>query len=225
MLYLDASKLRANQLIEIELIDENNHDRGALRYPSRIEDIGTEYMSLAAPIHNSILLTIRPGQPIQVTLRVKQFNYMFETRVVSRRANPIPLLIVEKPSKIISVQQKREYVRLPINLPVKYQLLDTKATNPIMQGQTIDISAGGLLFIAADELQQSDILELEITLTDQEIIRCTAKVIRVSIEEVDRLKRFKLAVGYEDITEAQRDQIFKFIFDKQREWIRKGLIE
>ena len=222
---MDASKLKANQLIEIELIDENHRDKGTLRYPSRIEDIGTEYLSLAAPIHNSILLNIRPGQPIQVMLRVKESNYMFETKVISRRANPIPLLIVEKPSEIKSIQQKREYVRLSINLSVRYQLLDTEKTTAIMQGQTIDISAGGLLFIAPHELQQNDRLELEITLANQDIIRCIAQVVRVSIEEVNQLKRFKVAVGYEDITEAQRDKIFKFIFDKQREWIRKGLIE
>jgi c-di-GMP-binding flagellar brake protein YcgR len=222
---LDVSKLKTNQLIEIELIDENNRDKGVLKYPSRIEDIGTEYLSLAAPIQNSILINIRPGQPIQVIFRIKQFNYMFETRVVSRRANPIPLLIVEKPSGIKSVQQKREYVRLSINLPLRYQLLDTDNITPIIQGYTIDISAGGLLFITPHELLRSNQLELEITLNDEEIIRCTAKVVRVSIEEIDCLKRFKVAVGYEDITEAQRDKIFKFIFDKQREWIRKGLIE
>ncbi|MGI5880159.1 MAG: flagellar brake protein [Syntrophomonadaceae bacterium] len=222
---MDVSKLKTNQLIEIELIDENNRDKGVLKYPSRIEDIGTEYLSLAAPIQNSILINIRPGQPIQVIFRIKQFNYMFETRVVSRRANPIPLLIVEKPSGIKSVQQKREYVRLSINLPLRYQLLDTDNITPIIQGYTIDISAGGLLFITPHELLRSNQLELEITLNDEEIIRCTAKVVRVSIEEIDCLKRFKVAVGYEDITEAQRDKIFKFIFDKQREWIRKGLIE
>ncbi len=222
---MDASILKTNQLVEIELIDERNQDKGSLKYPSRIEDSGTEYLSLAAPIHNSILLNIRPGQTIQVTLRVKQINYIFDTVVVSRKDNPIPVLIVKKPSELKTIEQKREYVRLPINLPIRYILLDPEKSNNIMHGQTIDISAGGVLFIVQDKLQQGDRLELELILKKREVIRCTAKVIRVFLEEVDKLKRIKVAVEYEDITEIQRDKIFKFIFDKQREWIRKGLIK
>ena len=36
---MDASILKTNQLVEIELIDERNQDKGSLKYPSRIEDV------------------------------------------------------------------------------------------------------------------------------------------------------------------------------------------
>ena len=71
-------------------------------------------------------------------------------------------------------------------------------------------------------LQKDQRIELELQLPDQDALYCKARVIRVW----DRKREtddFRVAVEFYDITDRIKDRIFKFIFQKQREWIKKGL--
>ncbi len=92
----------------------------------------------------------------------------------------------------------------------------------IYQGNTLDISAGGLLMTTRALLKKDQMIELELQLPDQDSVFCKSRVIRVW----DRKREtddFRVAIEFENITDRQKDKIFKFIFQKQREWIKKGL--
>lgn len=212
--------IKINQLVEIEMED------GDIKtyLPSRIEEITDLHLYLATPMKKGIVLVMRTGREIRVIFRYKNSTYGFDTQVLGRRHHPIPVLIVAKPEEIFSVQQKRNYVRLAVALPVRFRIVSEAEEEKIEAGTTIDISAGGAMFITSAKIKLTDQLEFELQLSEDESICCGAQVVRL-LNNPERISGMQVAVEFDNITEGQRDRIFKFVFNKQREWIRKGLIE
>lgn len=214
---MNPDKLRINQLIEIELSEGDKSEY----LPSRIEEIKDNYLYVSMPMRKGTLLPMRIGQEIRVLMRHKNGMVGFLTRVVGRKREPIPYLIITKPERIVPVNQKREYVRLNVSLPVRFRVIDEEEAQ-IEEGVTIDISAGGALVSTRAEVKAGQKMEIEIVLSPGNIFSCQAHAIR-TFEKRANENAIWVAVEYNDISEADRDRIFKFIFEKQREWIKKGI--
>jgi c-di-GMP-binding flagellar brake protein YcgR len=214
---MNPDKLRINQLIEIELSEGDKSEY----LPSRIEEIKDNYLYVSMPMRKGTLLPMRIGQEIRVLMRHKNGMVGFLTRVVGRKREPIPYLIITKPERIVPVNQKREYVRLNVSLPVRFRVIDEEEAQ-IEEGVTIDISAGGALVSTRAEVKAGQKMEIEIVLSPGNIFSCQAHAIR-TFEKRANENAIRVAIEYDDITEAYRDRIFKFIFEKQREWIKKGI--
>lgn len=223
---MKVENIKVNQLVEIEI----DSDTPSANLPSRIEEIKDEYIYVSMPIKKAVLFPLRIGQEIKIIIRYQQSLFAFKTNVVGRRREPIPVLIINKPESIQRINQKREYVRLEASLTIRFRILELvkglegDKESTIYQANTMNISAGGVLFSTRQKLKTSDTIEIELQLPEQEPILCKAKIVRVFAQ--DRVtSEAKVAVEFDDITESQRDRIFKYIFDKQREWIKKGLVE
>ncbi len=210
--------LKINQLVEIELKEGD-----ASEYlPSRIEEIKEKYLYISMPMRKGALLPMRIGQEIQVMMRHRNSTVGFLTKVVGRRGGSLPYLIITKPERIVPVNQKREYVRLNISLPVRFRVIDEEGSQ-IQEGVTIDISAGGILLSTQAEVKGGQNIEIEIQLTPKNIFSSHAHIIRVFEKDKKDKNTTRVAIEYDGINEAHRDKIFKFIFEKQREWIKKGI--
>ncbi len=214
--------IKINQLLEIEAEGEKG------RLASRVEEIKDDYLFISMPMKKGALVPLWPGQEINLVFRDKHGSVGGVSRVVSRRREPLPHLIVTRPQKLVPINQKREFVRLPVSLNVRFKVVkqdsQVKPEEPpeIQEGMTIDLSAGGLLLTTKALLEAGQLLELKVELSENESIYCKASVVRV-FPRKHQNEDWKVAIIFEDINERQRDRIFKFIFDKQREWIKKGL--
>lgn len=217
---MKVDDLKINQLIEVET--EYNGQKVLLS--SRIEGIEDENLMIAAPIRHGIPLLLSSGAEIVVQFRVRDTLYYFDSVVSGRRLRPVPVWIISKPAGIERMAQKRHSVRLCISLPVQFQYLD-RNDDTIYQGLTVDISAGGILFSSSQTFIPGERIKVEMELGEQNKISSIARVVRGFDKDEDALRGYRVAVQFEDITENQRDKIFKFVFDKQREWIRKGLLD
>jgi c-di-GMP-binding flagellar brake protein YcgR len=210
--------LKINQLVEIELKEGD-----ASEYlPSRIEEIKEKHLYISMPMRKGALLPMRIGQELQVILRHRNSTVGFLTRVAGRRREPLPYLIITKPERIVPVSQKREYVRLNVSLPVRFRVVNEEG-GQIQEGVTIDISAGGALFSTQAEVKAGQEMEIQIQLTPENTFSCLAHAIRIFEKGTKDKNAIRVAIEYNGINEAQRDKIFKFIFEKQREWIKKGI--
>jgi len=212
--------LRVNQLIEVEMI----YDGEKVVLSSRIEDIRDDYLLIAAPIRHGIPLIMPSGSEVMVQFWVRDTLWGFNSVVSGRRLRPVPMWIIKKPVEIVRIPQKRQSVRLSVSLPIQFQYLD-RNDDSVYKGLTVDISAGGVLFSSSQPCTPGESIKVELELTEKDKISSVARVVRCSDKSEDALRRYRVAIQFEDITENQRDRIFKFIFDKQREWIRKGLLE
>lgn len=217
---MKVKDLKINQLIEIEV----NQGEKTEYLPSRIEEIKEKYIYISMPMRKGALLPMRLGEEIKIILRQKNGTFGFFTKIAGRRREPIPYLIIDKPERFISVNQKREFVRLEVNLSVRFRVVDGDNRGPIEEGMTIDISAGGILFSTQADIKAGQKIEMELQLSDKESFFSQAHAIRVFERGKHEKNSVRVAIEYDDISESQRDRIFRFIFEKQREWIQKGIL-
>lgn len=211
--------LRLNQLVEIEYPIGSKKNVEYL--PSRIEGKSDQYLYLAVPIRKGELVPLRIGSELKVVFTTKKNTYLFETQITNRQREPIPILEVEKPSELIKIQ-RRSYVRLPVNLDVTFTILPDEVEH---KGITLDISAGGVLLQTKTKLEKGQVLNFKLNLPKREAILCKARVLRILHKAKKETENNKVAIEFVNINESKKDKIFNYIFEKQREWIQKGLLE
>jgi len=211
--------IRINQLVEIEL-------QSGERLPSRIEETTAKYLHISMPIRQAALLPLAVGEDIRLVFRFKHSTFACSCQVMGRRREPIPCLIVNRPQFLERINQKREYVRLAVNLPLQFRLIkegEESEERPVLEGVTFDISAGGMLFTTNYSLQAGQEIEVQLDLPDLESVFTIGRVVRV-FEPHLRGETRRIAVEFTNISDVQKDRIFKYIFSKQREWIKRGIV-
>ncbi len=210
--------LGVNQLIEVEI--EYNEKKAI--FASRVEGIKDTSILIAAPIRKGILLMPSNGLEIIIQFRQRDTLWGFKSQVLAKRLRPIPVWLIKKPLSFVKVAQKRNWVRLDISLPLNFEYLD-RDDDKKYQGFTVDISAGGLLLSSSYQCHAAERLKIELFLKEEKPVSLVARVVRAFDKDEKALHGYRVALEFEDISEIQRDRIFKFVFNKQRENIRKGL--
>lgn len=215
---MQVQELSINQLIEVSVNDEDS----LYQYlPSRIEEITEDYIYISAPMYKGEILPLRVGQEIKINFIKKDHSYMFNTLIQDRQLTPIALLKLRKAEQITEVQ-RRKWVRIPTSVGICFR--DENEQLEVIEGMSIDISGGGVLFSTPYPVEKDQVLELEIKLPEREAIFCKGKVLRIIKDNNKVNKNYQVVVEYYDITEGQRDRIVAYLFEKQREWLRKGLL-
>lgn len=215
--------IRINQLIHVEL---ENKDHSHMRLPSRVEEVGDKYFVISMPMKKGSLIPLNVGQEITIVVESKFGLFGAQTRILARHREPIPTLVVARPSEFVSMGQRREYVRLEINLPVQFALSELPGASnepTYREGTTCDISAGGIFLISRVLLNPGQLIHLRFDLEDGEHIDCLGRVIR-SMKDSLGGKSFGAGIEFINLADGQRESIFRFLFSKQREWIQKGLL-
>jgi c-di-GMP-binding flagellar brake protein YcgR len=220
---VNAPDLKVNQLVTIEVI---NREEGLDKLPSRIEEILETTIHISMPMKRGKLLLIQNGAKVSLIFTTQNGVFSASSKVLSRLNDPIPILVVEKPQGFLNVAQKREHVRLDISLPVYYELEDTEFAwnvKEMIKGTTSNVSVGGLYFNTFEQVETGQRLKLEVHLSDKDIMNCNASVRRV--QDINPQKNVVgVGVQFFDIGKNEVDSLYKFIFSKQRDWNRKGLL-
>ena len=215
--------LRVNQVITIEVLDSQN-DFGKM--PSRIEEILENTIHISMPMKHGKLLLLHDGDKVSIVFSTNKGVFSAFSTVIQRMNDTVPILVVEKPQDFINLSQKREHVRLDISLPVFYVLEDAELLSymrGLIEGTTHNVSAGGLFFRTTGVLEEGQKLKLKVHLSDKDIMNCNADIRRVH-EEKSRDQGIGVGVEYYDIKQNDVDNMYKFIFSKQRDWRKKGLL-
>ncbi|MEN6349773.1 MAG: flagellar brake protein [Syntrophomonas sp.] len=213
--------LKINQLIHIEIEDPEGYID---RLPSRIEGISGKHLCIAMPTRHGALVPLRLGQEATIIINDRSGMLSAVTRVLGRQREPIPVVFVELPEEFDNIAQRREFVRLEISMPIRFDPHTESASGaPAWEpGIVIDLSAGGMLFVSRLKLEDGQLINLCLNLGDGEL-SCKAQVVRCTRTDADA-QTYGIAVKFVEITDHLRDHIVGFIFAKQREWIKKGLI-
>lgn len=216
---MKPDKIKINHLIEIEVELEPEK---ILNLPSRVEGMDENHLYISVPMYRGEIIPLRTGQSVKIYLNEKEMTYAFTTPILGRRWQNIPLLVIQKPEAFIKIQ-RRNYMRLPVKLDLYFRI--TGDESDFKKGETIDISGGGVLFVTEENVEERQILEVELYLPNRKPFFCRAKVIRLLEKAKKKGDKNKVAVEYYEMTEGKRDKIINYIFEKQREWIRKGLFQ
>ncbi len=212
--------IRINQLIEVT-VDEANTEYHSMA--SRIEGVDRDFFHISVPTYRGSVLPLSLGTHLLVSMIHRGDVFRFNTVISGRKRDPIPMLTIKKPDDLHKIQ-RRYWVRLAATLPVKMSVI--KESNEEVHestAQTIDISGGGLLLMTSQPLEVGQVLNMQIELHSNEVFGCKGKVIRSFRDDNTGKGNLKTAIEFIEISERSRDRIVKFIFERQREWIKKGV--
>ncbi|AZR73857.1 hypothetical protein BBF96_10940 [Anoxybacter fermentans] len=219
------SELTINTKIEIEVEDPNFEGK----YFSRVMDINDKELHIMAPAVNGELIPFRLNTPIIVTYVGERALYSFKSIILRRFKEPIPGFALRLPAEVKRIQ-RREFVRLEINIPLYYRLIDESEKIPLesdssgsrqyIKTYTLDISGGGVRFYSDEIMEVNSNLEIKLGLKGIEEEVIFGKIVRNQEKEEGG---YEVGVAFESISSSVQDRIIGWIFDKQRELIRKGL--
>lgn len=215
--------LKVNQLVEIEVGEDPNNKNS---YRSRVEGMGDEGIYLAIPIENGSLISIHPGEVIRVNYQVKRdVNqvqiFSFIASVKSRQREPLPLMLIGYPETVTRIQ-RRNYLRVPVKLKVK--LYQEMAPENQWDGETVDLSGGGCLIRTKIPSEVGDEVRVSFAIPKGPNYDIGSTVVRVEAKDEVGKPCYMVAVRFDNITERERDQIIRFLFEKQRESLKRRLI-
>jgi len=213
--------LKTNQLVEVAII---NHQEPTL-YKTRVEGITKDQIYIGIPIVNGALLPVYQGEKVQVSYQVKKeynqvITYSFTSLVHSREKSPVPVMVLGLPDKVHKAQ-RRNYLRIPVELLCNWRIPEDDTFH---KGIVIDLSGGGCLLKTQQELSEGSKIQLELTLPDKPTLVLNAQAVRVLNRDDKSNIVYHIGLEFENIRENHRDVIVKYLFDLQRESIKKRRI-
>ncbi|RNC29548.1 MAG: Flagellar brake protein YcgR [Candidatus Dichloromethanomonas elyunquensis] len=204
--------------VSVELVVYEGEYKG--KYRTRIEEVGKRILSVGVPVVDGQFIPLREGTRLNVIFADELSAYSFSSSIIKRIALPIPTFIIEFPNKIEKIQ-RRKFVRVPLIRSLKYRIIEKEGISDEKSGYMIDLSGGGLLFNAQENLPSKAIILLK-TLIGTGDMEIPGIVIRSQREDGKDL--FKVSVQFYEISEKTRDKIIQYVFEIQREMRKKGLV-
>lgn len=204
--------------LSIEIIVREGEYQG--RYRTKIEEVGIRILSIGVPVSRGQFIPLREGTRLEVFFTQDATAYTFSSVIIKRIALPIPTFIIEYPVKIDRIQ-RRQYVRIPIVMPFKFQIVEPEGLGQEKRGYTIDMSGGGVMFKYKERIPEKTLLIIYLKIEDEDM-ELPATVVRYT-KETER-NHYKICVEFKDISERTRDKIIRYLFNIQRQMREKGLV-
>jgi c-di-GMP-binding flagellar brake protein YcgR len=214
-------------------------------FASRIEDIRRGSYILEMPIRQSGNISLNKGDNVVVTYNKADSIYTFKASVLDLFEED-GAVAIEKKSEATRVQ-RRKFIRLDISGQMTLRALNSGAgqergLGPEIAGTLLNISAGGLLFECAEELEAESLIVLSFSLKSKHSLNNILAVIKrcegsrgegylIGAEFITRglykehglekLEEF-LPSGCGTFDENLQKLVLRFIYDQQIESKKKG---
>jgi len=190
------------------------------KYRTRIEEVGEDSLSIAALFHNGEVVPLHEGTKVKFTFWDEVATYSFEGKIKQRIAGSIAMFVLELPDSVAKVQ-RRNFVRVPALYPLSFQSVTKEGLSDPQEGTMVDLSGGGMCFLTNERVERKSLLYVVLTLPKGEV-KSPVHVWRA--EKIGNSKSYTVSVEFHDISERDRDQIIRCVFDIQRALRKKGLV-
>lgn len=175
-----------------------------------LEVIDEKNYTVAVPISKGVIVTLMNGTTVDVLYMVEEAGmYRFEAKIVSKSRTNVPTMHIRKIGDLIK-DQRRNHFRVSLILPIKIR----QSTNfQEIEAYCKDLSGGGMRFVCSQEFNDNEILGVDFLLNGFRF-SLQMKMIRKfpSVEP----GTFEAAGEFMNISEADRNEIIGYLFEKQR---------
>ncbi len=208
------------------ILEPANTDRTE-KYKCRLVETGEKELYIDYPIHLETNKTVflLNGTQLKVNFVTSEGSvYMFQSEIVGRKKEQVPMLILHLPSKEQMIKiQRRQFVRVDTNVDTAVHPLH----NDFLPFTTVttDISAGGAAIIAPKTIifHEGNSLEVYLVLHLQNgeyyYPRLKGKVIKVyGYNETNN----KVSLQFHEMNSTDRQIILRFCYDVQLSLKKKG---
>jgi c-di-GMP-binding flagellar brake protein YcgR len=224
-------------------------------YITRVEDVSGDAITVVCPMSQGEIVPLRKGSKVTVTYIRDRALLAFDADVIQRIRSEVPRLRLTPPREIVRVQRRsflRMSAAFPVMYAPVGTNQDANEVVPTYRAESVDISAGGLRIRPIDVavgVRFGSYVRVEFSLPGEEDQHydLIAQVMRIeqsesaegafpstedvatrgnTVDEVaDQRHRYRLAVRFVDISQPAQDRIMRFVFERERELIERGVIE
>lgn len=215
----EVDGLKVTQTVAISVRSEG----GWIQAACKVLDITDRQIAVTPPPVPDYAWKFPPGTTVQVDYQDAVARYHFSTEVIGFQTDRIETVILRRPERVDRIQ-RRDHVRLEIMIPARFRLTTEQGGALVaVPGEpadtvTHDISAGGCRLQVSEPVPPGTILEIELSLRDQGVLRLLGRVVRLHEEKRDEegLPPLRyVGVEWVGVPERERDRIMAFIFQEQ----------
>lgn len=196
------------------------------RFPSLVLDYTEEKeLIVGVPVKRGVELHMHTGEPIGVELVEANGIWLHETVILRRTSANPPSLVLEWPHESKRTQRRND-VRVEVLRRAKLRMIGSRGSlGDALEGTTVDVSAGGVRLSLPESVPPQTEVEVELDLPEVGTVRADGQVVRWGeIVRPGSASRFWVAVEFTRVDAAVRRELTKFVFNVQREQIRKGVV-
>jgi c-di-GMP-binding flagellar brake protein YcgR len=216
--------LQLGDFIYLHKLNENKK-----RYRCKVEGLDGKHISVTYPVELSTSKTefFVDGTSFlcEFTTQIQQ-AFEFQTTVVGRVRDQLPLLILENPGKEgLRKIQRREFLRVESSLDVAIQPLHNDFEP--FTSVSVDISAGGTAVLIQQTHNIEQVKEVIAWLSlpmlsgDIAYLKVLCKVVRFI--EGDAYAKPRVSLQFVDLDDKQQQIITKYCFEQQVSSRKKGI--
>ena len=198
-------------------------------YKSSIQDIGEDYIGISTPIANGKYAPLIRNEQITVIYYDENNLYGFNTSVIGRRMDKIPIILLAMPKDIKKIQ-RRKFFRVSLLKNVEYLKVDPNISDSTFnrliknleafnKGLIIDLSGGGLKLKTKEEVKVEDRFIIKIPL-EYENVFVISDCIRAFRDINTNL--YVSGFSFFNIERNTQDKIIAYIFGIMREQMKKS---
>lgn len=189
-------------------------------YSTRIESVKENFIILKIPKVNGLYLPVETDEELLLKHYREGATFEAESTVNLRNDDRDPPTIVVSIPEEVKRIQRRDFVRVPCDIPVTVRVLqagpgDTGETlSGSVSGAIKDISAGGVQVECPEALPLDSEVEVVFTLphTETTMNEVFARVVRESDSEEPP---HVLGLEFTSITENKRNDIIQYVYERQ----------
>lgn len=236
---MDNLRSMLENVTDIELALEAGPDKRISLKSELVEIVTDEKIAISIPSYNGRRYPLDVGKHLKVYFKKEDVGVCnFSGLVVARKLEDhTPLLFIQAVSAV-EKQQRRDYFRLSVITDVIFKLQSgVVIEKQVNNGKVIDveiptyrevavvtrdISGGGLRAMVGERIEMGSQILVDILL-DNERIAVKAEVVRCQLFD-DTVKRYDCGLRFLEVEEKDRSRIIAFIFEKQRNLRKKGLV-
>ncbi|RQD67775.1 MAG: hypothetical protein D5S00_09735 [Tindallia sp. MSAO_Bac2] len=209
--------LSAGDKVDIEIENKNNPVDSKVLY-SQVLELAEDSFYISVPMTKGFEYPLRTNQKLNIIFFNDKGVYTFRGecrgKVKIENLDAYEIVRLSEPKK----KQRREFFRLKYMIKVSLKSLEK---DTIANALTLDLSGGGLKVLTDRSFYVGEKIEATLFLEEGDVTVASV-VVRAHKRSED--KRFELGIKFHDIGEQNRNKIVAFIFQKQGELRKKGLI-
>jgi c-di-GMP-binding flagellar brake protein YcgR len=210
-------ELEINQKLEIEVLSGTYQGN----YLSKVADFIEAGIIITGLYREGAPLPIRLNQAVNVYYTTDRAAYKFNSKILKRTNEPIPLLLIESSDSVNRIQ-RRDYFRLDVTGKIDvYKMIDAKNyPKKVSAARLLNISGGGIQIQLKNKFKKGEeiLISLKSILAPKEFIK--SKIVRIHRENDEF---YNYGVEFLEIEDEQREEIIQWIFAYQRKSRKKGL--
>ncbi len=215
------SELKIGEKLEIEPLREDRKAAAKNIIVSQLLDMKEDKLYISSPILKGLPYPLYVGNRVKVIfLREDKGIYSFVAEIKKKVQARLTIYVIE-PISEAEKTQRRIFYRLDITRKVTFKPLE-QDEEIIIEAATKDISGGGIKAISKKAIATGKNVACTLYLSDDCVVTLQGNVVRCVVDT--NTGDYQLGISFLEGNDGVRNRIVSFIFEKQRELRKKGLI-